>query len=264
VGGVRREFWQLMFEQVGTYFLKGDDGKMAFIQNTLAFQMNDCKCTEELRGVLDIFYDCLCDTGYRKPLNRIVFEDCREIIEMLKTHCLKSTIPEMDQFCEGLRALDVLDYIRMYPDVMRQLFVEDEEYQLTAQSLIELFDIEYSCKESVERRTEEETYNRFKKFLEDCEAHEITSIVINPITLEEVCRLIELKHVLIFFTATSRIIPCGFEKKPRLLFSHQEILLTSSTCDLSLTLPTKYYNNQSLFNEKLVLSITSAVGFGKL
>jgi hypothetical protein len=54
---------------------------------------------------------------------------------MLKTHCLKSTIPEMDQFCEGLRALDVLDYIRMYPDVMRQLFVEDEEYQLTARKL---------------------------------------------------------------------------------------------------------------------------------
>jgi hypothetical protein len=39
VGGVRREFWQLMFEQVGTYFLKGDNGKMAFIHNTLAFQV---------------------------------------------------------------------------------------------------------------------------------------------------------------------------------------------------------------------------------
>ena len=91
----------------------------------------------------------------------------------------------------------------------------------------------------------------------------MTSSIINPLTLEEEKEIIELKHVLIFFTGTSQIIPCGFLVKPRLLFSHIETLPTSSTCDLTLTVPTKYHSDQSAFNEKMILSIKSCFGFGK-
>ena len=61
--------------------------------------------------------------GYRRPISLITLSDRREIVELLKCHSFKITIPEITQFAEGLESLGVLDYMKKYPDIMRELFV---------------------------------------------------------------------------------------------------------------------------------------------
>ena len=51
---------------------------------------------------------------------------------MLKCHCIKVTIPEMDQFAEGLESLGVLSSMKKYPDLMRPLFVAEHQQEFTA------------------------------------------------------------------------------------------------------------------------------------
>lgn len=58
--------------------------------------------------------------------------DKSHIIDILKCHCVKTTIPEMNQFAEGLESLGVLSYIKKYPDLMRPLFVAEQQQQLSA------------------------------------------------------------------------------------------------------------------------------------
>ena len=47
-------------------------------------------------------------TGYKKPVSQLTLCDRHEIIETLKCHSIKVTIPEMNQFAEGLQSLGVL------------------------------------------------------------------------------------------------------------------------------------------------------------
>lgn len=49
--------------------------------------------------------------------------DRSEIIDILKCHSFKITIPEITQFMEGLESLGVLNYMKRFPDIMRELFV---------------------------------------------------------------------------------------------------------------------------------------------
>ena len=63
--------------------------------------------------------------GYKKPIESLTQQDISEIIDILKCHCIKLSIPEINQFCEGLETLNVLTYVKEYPDIMRELFVDD-------------------------------------------------------------------------------------------------------------------------------------------
>ena len=78
-----------------------------------------------------LFNSSIC-IGYRKPLTSITLSDKSEIVDILKCHCQKTTIPDMDQFAEGLESLGILSYIRKYPDLMRPLFVAEQQEPLTA------------------------------------------------------------------------------------------------------------------------------------
>ena len=69
-------------------------------------------------------------TGYKKPVSQLTLCDRQEIIETLKCHSIKVTIPEMNQFAEGLQSLGVLTYMKKYPH-LRQLFVKEGSH-LTA------------------------------------------------------------------------------------------------------------------------------------
>ena len=57
--------------------------------------------------------------------------DVSEIIDIIKSHCIKVSIPEINQFAEGLASLGVLDVIKEYPDIMKDFFV-DNQRRLTA------------------------------------------------------------------------------------------------------------------------------------
>ena len=64
-------------------------------------------------------------SSYRKPVSQLTLCDRNEIVELLKCHLFKITIPEISQFSEGLESLGVLKYVKQYSDIMRELFVNE-------------------------------------------------------------------------------------------------------------------------------------------
>ena len=106
-------------------------------------------------------------------------------MELLKCHSFKITIPEITQFAEGLESLGVLDYMKKYPDIMRELFVHYTSSLTAGTCLIimhlhislivcigilkDLFEVNYSPTGTKERDLEEATYIYFADFLDRCE-----------------------------------------------------------------------------------------------
>lgn len=72
-----------------------------------------------------------------------------------------------------------------------------------------------------------------------------------------------LQDILIFFSGSDRIPPMGFSQHPTLVFLHQpnEILPTSSTCDLQLRIPT-CFDQYEKFKEYMMLGLKGNDGFG--
>ena len=65
------------------------------------------------------------ETGYRKSLTLLTLKDRDELIASVKIyHCLIKIKAEIDQFLDGLKSLDVYWYIKTYPELMMQLFVD--------------------------------------------------------------------------------------------------------------------------------------------
>lgn len=72
--------------------------------------------------------------GFKKVPDKLLLGDVSEIVDLLKCHCIKIGIPEINQFSEGLETLNVLKYIKKYPDIMRDCFV-DNGVRLTSGTL---------------------------------------------------------------------------------------------------------------------------------
>ena len=77
-----------------------------------------------------------------------------------------------------------------------------------------------------------------------------------------VCPGMCLQNILSFFSGAEAVPPVGFETQASLYFSSSAVLPTASTCALSLTLPTHYYNDPIAFKEKMTFAIMNHGGFG--
>jgi hypothetical protein len=106
-----------------------DDGIMSSLVRSLVEQLRNCDSEESATTLFDNredYLDLLCETGYKKNYKKLKMHDINEIIEILKCHCFKLAIPEINQFCEGLEVrLNVFTYIKRFPDIMIDLFVDD-------------------------------------------------------------------------------------------------------------------------------------------
>ena len=60
----------------------------------------------------------IVETGYRKPLCMITVEDIPGLKQTLRDHVLVKVKAELDQFCEGLNTLGVLEKMKKYPVIM--------------------------------------------------------------------------------------------------------------------------------------------------
>lgn len=83
-------------------------------------------------------------TGYRKPIKSLTLGDVSKIIDIIKSHCIKVSIPEINQFAEGLASLGVLDAIKKYPDIMKDFFVDNHK-RLTAGKCEIMFIVVTNC-----------------------------------------------------------------------------------------------------------------------
>ena len=65
----------------------------------------------------------LLETGYRKPLMTLQMADKTTIKQTLKAQVLLRVKAELDQFCEGLRTCEVIEYTWKYPTLMAPRFM---------------------------------------------------------------------------------------------------------------------------------------------
>ena len=66
----------------------------------------------------------LLETGYRKPLASLQIADKTTIMQTLKAQVLLRVKAEIDQFCDGLRTCEVIEYTRKYPTLMAPRFMQ--------------------------------------------------------------------------------------------------------------------------------------------
>ena len=71
-----------------------------------------------------------------------------------------------------------------------------------------------------------------------------------------------LEDILSFFSGASNVPPLGFDISPSLLFDHEAVYPTASTCALQLTLPTRYSDDYNQFKSKMTQAFTCHGGFG--
>lgn len=72
----------------------------------------------------------IIETGYRKPLCRLTMEDVPGLKQTLRDHVLVKVKAELDQFCEGLKTLGVLEKMRKHPSLMAVLFTDSGKKEL--------------------------------------------------------------------------------------------------------------------------------------
>ena len=66
----------------------------------------------------------LLESGYPKPLVSLQMADKTTIKQTLKAQVLLWVKAEIDQFCDGLRTCEVIEYIRKYPTLMAPWFMQ--------------------------------------------------------------------------------------------------------------------------------------------
>lgn len=75
--------------------------------------------------------------GYRRALASLTMEDRGELVVTLQQfYTLLCVKPELDQFLEGLKTLQVLQTVRLYPELLRPLFVAGEPPKLDRGTLM--------------------------------------------------------------------------------------------------------------------------------
>lgn len=68
----------------------------------------------------------LLETGYCKPISQITLMQRRGLAATLTSYHLYMKVKAcMDQFSEGLELAGLGKYIKLYPDVLRPLFVDE-------------------------------------------------------------------------------------------------------------------------------------------
>lgn len=74
---------------------------------------------------------------------------------------------------------------------------------------------------------------------------------------------LSLGDVLVFFSGSDKIPPLGFDLPPSLSFDEDAMFPTSSTCALSLVLPSRY-REYEIFKEKVDYGFKNNGGFGMM
>ncbi|XP_065906067.1 G2/M phase-specific E3 ubiquitin-protein ligase-like [Dysidea avara] len=227
-----------------------DDEDLPLMIKALIQQIKAATSNNEVQAVFDgeqyLNQSALMETGYMKPFEALTTDDKDEIISILiDYHCLIKPKAAMDQFAEGLQCTGVLHYMKHHDGcVLRDLF-RFRPSVLTAESLKELFSVTYSGDD--QRSVEEQAYVFFGDFLDDCEAGDIECT---------------LEHVLVFCTGADSVPVGGFGKKIELIFlGDDKILPTSSTCFLTLRMPTCHRTNKD-FNDNMILGFRCSNFFG--
>ena len=128
--------------------------------------------TEDLHQLLqDNEFDFRFRCGYSKPIASLNISDKDEFLRAIWLHhVLFQPYAELQQLQQGLK--DTLDFellLKVYPQEMWSLFVESSAYDVTADKLLDSFNIEYSETGSNNRALEESVVYMWSQFVTECD-----------------------------------------------------------------------------------------------
>ena len=204
--------------------------------------------------------------GFSKPI--VTLEDKSDLMQCIALHhTLLFSLPELDQFIEGLKLNGFLELIRQEPNKSRCLFEVSQLESLTAEKVDDLFLINLSPQGSNRRASEEVLSLNLSKFLEDVESSEVSSTLMNVTTDTESMVTLSLADVLQFITGSSSIPAVGFEPRPSVAFiaDNSGRKLYVSTCTNTLTLPIcDILMEYESFKKEVTACIIMSPGFGNV
>ena len=97
---------------------------LSFLDRKCRFRYSGESDTDEGNQLL------LLETGYRNPLRTLICDDKAAIKTAISDyHTLVKIKPEIDQFANGLKVLNVLECMK-YPSMMAPLFVDEGDAYL--------------------------------------------------------------------------------------------------------------------------------------
>ncbi|KAM9466270.1 G2/M phase-specific E3 ubiquitin-protein ligase-like [Clarias gariepinus] len=165
-------------------------------------------------------------------------------MDLAHWYVLQRTRAPFERFCDGLKALGVLDALQRYPLQMMCLFMKPEK-ALTAADLESLFQIIHSERGSNRFQQECHTLAFWQDYLQDAEFEKDVS----------------LEEILVFFTGCDRIPALGFSPKPSLEFITYSRFPVANTCENILRIPihVEYAN----FKSDMDFAIRNSPGFGR-
>ena len=79
--------------------------------------------------------------------------------------CIVPIKAELDQLQEGLKLFNVIDILKSFPIQTKQLFVSGGSISLSLDTMLELFEFDFSVQGSNARETEEATVVHWNEFL---------------------------------------------------------------------------------------------------
>lgn len=213
---------------------------------------------EEVKDQATFKSDYRFDAGYCKPF--VYLKDKDELCKSVALHhVLLSSITEANQYIEGSKACNMLGVIRDNPEHFKKTF--EKQKDLTADFVDEMFDPDFSPKDSNKYSVEQNIAFNFAQYLEDVEQGNVKTIV------EDKEITVSLKHVFQFVTGADDIPAIGFRSRPTIKFSPNTVpnrKLSANTCANILTIPVAGMQEYSKFSEEFTFCIMNSPGFGVL
>lgn len=112
-------------------------------------------------------FDFRFDIGVAQPSQNLHLQDCMRIVKSCATHfTIHSIKTELDQICDGLNCMGVLQLMRNNPALLRPLFLPQPLCPLSADYMINLFVTKFSPLGCNTREEEEAVVMKWVQFLQ--------------------------------------------------------------------------------------------------
>ena len=137
-------------------------------------------------------------------------------------HTLLYSLPDTEQFINGLQLCGLLEIVRQVPEKSRMLFQVCEGNRLTTEIVDKLFKVQFSPEGSNKRSQEEAIAFNFTRLLEDIEIGATKGKLYDFNTESSTEVVFSLGDILQFVTGSPSIPAVGFEPQPVIAFNHAE------------------------------------------
>ncbi|XP_077863614.1 G2/M phase-specific E3 ubiquitin-protein ligase-like, partial [Saccoglossus kowalevskii] len=210
----------------------------------IAKQIQSSETNEELRiAVSRIGEESVANiTGFTDPMSTITLDMKAPILVNLTTHhCVYKSIPEINQFLDGMNVLHIADLVKAEPGkftVALKIFNIGDEGAQTCLVIDGVYHWIYCM---------------------DGDENEKLRIIDNqPIEV-----VITLGDIFAFFTGTHSIPPLGFTESPSIEFITNSTVPSSNTCANILRLPRNFSCIED-FSERFTFALSNCRDFGNV